>query len=177
MAAGIVCITVLVVTVLPVPAGSKIIVDEWRYHRADQRHQSHQTSDPSMITTNFRSGLSPYQQVPLTKRGPNTKPPYVPSASTPQCVEVIQSERSMSARNQEEICDDWAIGKYWLTEDRDNGRAVWRMPKHTHAIRYQGDSFGWWIHRDRDRHGYPCMGEARIDQQVTSARFCSTLEE
>lgn len=156
----------LAVFVAAAPTGAEFFVNEWREYLPDKRHGSHQTSDPAAVKAGFHSTLSPFQRVPLADRVPNELPPYVPTASTPQCIEVVQSSRSMSARAQVEICDDWAIGKYWLTEERDNGRAVWRMPKHTNAIRYQGDSFGWWIHRDRDRHGYPCMGENRRDLQV-----------
>lgn len=155
----------LAVFVAAAPTGAEFFVNEWREYLPDKRHGSHQTSDPAAVKAGFHSTLSPFQRVPLADRVPNELPPYVPTASTPQCIEVVQSSRSMSARAQVEICDDWAIGKYWLTEERDNGRAVWRMPKHTNAIRYQGDSFGWWIHRDRDRHGYPCMGENRRDLQ------------
>ena len=117
-------VAVLSALSLSARATSKFIVEPWRNYLPEKRHKSHQTSDPVGVKAGFHADLSPYQAVPLADRGPKQLPPYVPTASTPECIEITQSTRSMSPRNQDEICDDWAIGQYWLTEERDNGRAV-----------------------------------------------------
>ena len=137
---------------------SAIRVGEWRTFSSKYRHASHQSSDLRDVRPDFRAGLAPYQEIPLAPREPDKLPPYVGSPATPECVEVYQADRSLSARNQLETCADWALGMYWLSSDSQDGRGVWSSGRGP-VIRFvDSDTWGWWIHRDLDRHGLPCMG-------------------
>ena len=139
---------------------SNMRVGAWREYNPAKKHAHHQTSDLKRVGVGYRAGISPYQRIPLEPRVPDDLPPYAPTASTPECVEVFQAGRSLSARNQEETCADWALGRYWMAEEMHGDRSVWRTARGTAALRFvPDDAYGWWIHRDTDRHGYACMGE------------------
>jgi hypothetical protein len=141
-------------------AASSLTVGRWREYNPAERHASHQSSDVRKVKAGFRSTLAPYQEVPLEPRVPDPVPPYVGSPRTPECVEIYQDGFSLSARNQRETCADWAMGKYWITAEVHDARSVWASPKGP-SIRFVGppeELPGWWIHRDKDRHGLACMG-------------------
>ncbi len=143
------------------PTSGSFKVGQWREFNPVERHATHQTSELGKVRSNYRAEIAPYQHIPLERREPDKLPPYAPTASTPECVEVYQAGRSLSARNQEETCADWALGMYWMEDGVMHGdRSVWVKPSGTSTLRYvEDDPYGWWIHRDSDRHGYACMGE------------------
>ena len=142
------------------PSAGSFKVGAWREYNSASRHASHQTSELRRVDAGYRANMAPYQAVPLQPRVPDALPPYAPVASTPECVEIYQARRSLSARNQEETCGDWALGSYWVQDSGVSGdRSVWVKDSGTSTLRFlPGDAYGWWIHRDSDRHGYACMG-------------------
>ena len=150
------------------PTALPFKVGQWREFNPVDRHSSHQTSELSKVHEGYRANMAPYQRVPLEPRVPDDLPPYAPTASTPECVEIYQAGRSLSARNQEETCADWALGLYWMEAGAVHGdRSVWVKASGTSTLRFvEDDAYGWWIHRDSDRHGYACMGS---DSQPGSA--------
>jgi hypothetical protein len=139
-----------------------VVAAPWRVYDPLHRHSTHQSSELGQVTPGFRSSLAPYQEIPLTAREPVNLPPYAGTAVTPECVEVYQDGFSLSARNQREVCADWAIGTYWAGEEVENDRIVW-VGRGMARIRYvqptRQQVGGWWIHRDLDRHGLPCRGD------------------
>ena len=161
------------VALAPAPTGS-FKVGAWREYNPVARHASHQTSELRRVAAAYRAKMAPYQPVPLQPRVPDDLPPYAPVASTPECVEVYQAARSLSARNQEETCGDWALGSYWVQDSAVSGdRSVWVKSSGTSTLRFlDDDAYGWWIHRDSDRHGYACMG-ADSDKSAADPLGCT----
>lgn len=152
-------VVVALAAMAPVTGGS-FQVGQWREYNPLERHASHQTSELRKVHAGYRAEIAPHQRIPLETREPDDLPPYAPTAATPECVEVYQAGRSLSARNQEETCADWALGLYWMQGGVVHGdRSVWVKASGTSTMRYVADdAYGWWIHRDSDRHGYACMG-------------------